>query len=141
LEFPLENARATRRGFSFGDLSGGLKGDGERSVCEGIVWREHGESKRGGNGLLELAGVTQGAYQAVMGLDACGVDGDGLAEGERRLRGCSVGEEIEAAFTKCGCANRVSVVHSYDKDNDYRCVGGEGGGSLLPTAGNCARSS
>lgn len=114
LELPLENARTSGCGFGFRNMPGGLKRDGKSGVGERVQGRERGEGDRGGEGLIELAGVAEGADKAMMRFDARGVGGDGTSEGKDGLAGCSLGKEIEAALRECGCAREIVFGHGYE---------------------------
>lgn len=98
LNFPLKDARAPGSGLGFRNVSGGLQRNGKRGVGERVRGRKDDEGERGLDGFLELAGVAQGADEAVMGFEACGIGGDGQAEGLRGPPGRFLSEQIEAAL-------------------------------------------
>jgi hypothetical protein len=58
-----------------------LQGDGERGVGEWIARGERGQREGGGDGLVELACVSQGANEAVVRFGVGRICGDGGAKG------------------------------------------------------------
>jgi hypothetical protein len=77
-----------------------LQGDRKRGVSKRISRREDGKGHGGGNGLVKLAGVAQGANEAVMGFNVGCVGGDGGLKGLGRLRRLAGSEKIESAVGK-----------------------------------------
>ena len=98
LNLPLQNARAGRGGLRFGHVPGMLQRNGERGVRQRVGRGERCESQRGGDGLLQAAGVAQSADEAVMGLVIGRVGCDGCAKGLGRLSRRAGGEQVEAAL-------------------------------------------
>lgn len=98
LNFPLEDAGAGRGGFGLGDVACGLERDGERGVGERVCWREGGESQGRGDGLFQETGIAEGADEAMMGIEVCGIGGDGDAKGCGGFGGLAGGEEIDGAL-------------------------------------------
>jgi hypothetical protein len=102
LELPLENAGTGGGGLGLWNVAGGLQGDGERGVGQGVGRRERNEGQGRTDGLLKVAGVAEGADQAVMGFSVRRVGGDGGAKGAGSagwLAGCkqfnaTLGERI-----------------------------------------------
>lgn len=96
LNFPLEDAGAGGGGFRLGDVAGGLQADGESGVGEGIGWGEGSERQGRADGLVELAGIAEGANETVVGFDILRVGGDGGAKGLRGISGIAGGELVKA---------------------------------------------
>lgn len=92
--FPLQDAGAGGGGFGLGNVAGGLERDGERGVGEGVLGSERGERECGADGLLEMAGVAEGADETVVGLVVVEVGGDGGAEGAGGFVGTAGGEQV-----------------------------------------------
>jgi hypothetical protein len=75
-----------------------LQADGERGVSEGIGRGEGSESQGCADGLVELAGVPEGANETVVGLDIFCVSGDGGAKIPCGFIGRACGEQVKATL-------------------------------------------
>jgi len=98
LNLPLEDAGARGGGFSLGHVAGGLQADGESGVGQGIRWGQGSERQGSADGLIELAGVAEGANETMVGLDIFFIGGDGGAKGLSGFGGMTVGEQVKAAL-------------------------------------------
>jgi hypothetical protein len=96
LLLPLQDAGARGSVLRLGDVTRMLQRDGERSVRQRVIGSEESEDHRSRHGLIELAGVAQGANQPVVGLNVRRVGSQGGAKGIRSLRGLAAGEQILA---------------------------------------------
>jgi hypothetical protein len=97
LLLPLQDAGAGGGGLSLGDVAGLLQRYRERGVCKRVIRGEDGKGQGGGDGLVELAGVAQGANEAVMGFNVGWVCGDGGSIELGRFRRLAGSEKIESA--------------------------------------------
>ncbi len=107
LLLPFEYSRTCGGGFGFRNVAALLQRDGKAGVCEGVLRGQHGQGQRDCHSGLELLCVSQGANQAVMGLDMSGIGGDCRAEGPRCGCGVSGGEQVEAVLRKLVAARQV----------------------------------
>jgi hypothetical protein len=102
LNLPLENASAGGGSLGLRHVAGGLQGDGESCVSQGIGGSEGSERKGGSDGLIELAGVAQGANETVVRFSDCldifWIGGDGGAKGLCRFSGIAGSEQIKATL-------------------------------------------
>jgi len=79
-----------------------LQRDGEGCVSQGIARGEGGQGQGGGDGLVELTGIAQGANEPVVRLGVrlnipC-IGGDGGAIGLDRFSGLAGGEQVKATL-------------------------------------------
>jgi hypothetical protein len=96
LLLPLKDSRACGGGLSLGDLAAALQGDGQRGVGERIVGGEGCQSHCSGDGVVECAGIAQGADQPMMSLNVARISGDGGAKSLGRFRRLALCEQVEA---------------------------------------------
>ena len=75
-----------------------LQGDGEGCVGQGIGWRQRGERQGRSDGLLEAPRVSEGAYQAMMGLETAGIRSDRSTKAldcAERIAGCKLIQPLQ----------------------------------------------
>lgn len=109
---PLKDARFGCGSFRFWNVPGVLKGDGERGVRQRIVGCERSQCQGCSDGLLQAAGIAQGAHQAVVRVVARFVDSDGGAKGLCRLGGCALCEQVHAFLAKLVRGLGIRLVHA-----------------------------
>jgi len=71
LNLPLQNPSAGGGGLGLGHVARGLQADGQRRVSQRVSGRERGERQGRGDGLLQPAGVAEGANQPVVRFNTC----------------------------------------------------------------------
>lgn len=104
LLLPLKDPGPCGGSLSLRHVAGALQGDGERGVGQRVGGCDGGERQGRGDGLLEQAGVAEGANEAVMGFGvrfgvfrSCG---NCRSEGTCCLGRLPGGEEIEGALVE-----------------------------------------
>jgi hypothetical protein len=115
LNLPHENAGAGGGGLGLRHMAGSLQRDGESCVSQGIGGSESNESQGGGDGLIELAGIAQGANETVVRFSDCldifWIGGDGGAKGLCRFSGIAGSEQVKATLGERFGAGSVGRGH------------------------------
>jgi hypothetical protein len=101
LLLPFEDAGAGGGCLGLGDVAGALESNGKSSVGERVIGGEDREGHGGGDRVVELAGVAEGADETVMGLHVAGIVVNGGAKGRSCLSRLAGGEQVEGALGEC----------------------------------------
>jgi hypothetical protein len=122
LNFPLQNSGAGGGSLGFRDMASVLEANGERGMRERITGREGRERQGHPDGLVEFAGVAQGADKAVMRLNVRGIGGNGGAKCLCRFCGRSGCKQFETLLgQRFGVWNFYSA-HGYPQNKSLNPI-------------------